>query len=376
MYRPAGYSDSDESDEWCYSHQHSTSEKQFDNVNVGPATKNSILLDSTNNDKEDNIVAVNDTSLSDPELLQSLEKTKKYLRSTLLSHKGGVEIFALDRDYYEFVGERIPYSELKFDSLESLLRAIPSVCTLWSSGGLVMVKGVAGEASQHIQSMVSMQKTTNKGKIRRRWKGKMAARFSYAFSDGSDCDDFDFNENQELSNVKVGCEDSTYFSSIGSTTVSSSPSSTLTSSDLMLAIESGDLVSVLSCLEVLDVNTELPVWGDEHFSPTLLALARVQPGVLKALIERGGVCEGKGLLTLAGGVDQYSDKEKVVECANIVMAMKGEKVDCTQRQGMTPLMLASKGGCEVLVNWLLSKGANINKREGEGWTALMLSVRG
>ena len=32
--------------------------------------------------------------------------------------------------------------------------------------------------------------------------------------------------------------------------------------------------------------------------------------------------------------------------------MEGEKVDCVQRQAMTPLQ-SSRGGCEVLVAWLI-----------------------
>ena len=38
-----------------------------------------------------------------------------------------------------------------------------------------MVSGVAGEASQHIQNMVAMQKTTGKG--RKRGKGKKSVRY-------------------------------------------------------------------------------------------------------------------------------------------------------------------------------------------------------
>ena len=40
-----------------------------------------------------------------------------------------------------------------------------------------MVSGVAGEASQHIQNMVAMQKTTVKGKSRKRGKGKKSGRY-------------------------------------------------------------------------------------------------------------------------------------------------------------------------------------------------------
>ena len=56
--------------------------------------------------------------------------------------------------------------------------------------------------------------------------------------------------------------------------VSSSTPFTLTISDLVLAIEAGDVSSVLSCLSVMEVSTPLAVWGGGHSSPTLLAVAR------------------------------------------------------------------------------------------------------
>jgi len=178
MFRPAGFSDSDESEDGfspsrrCYSSQ----EVQ---ENSRPHQNNIIPWDTLNNNVEDLTVPSmsSDTIVSDPVLGPVLEKTKKYLRSTLLSHKGGVEMYELDNDYYELLGERIPYQKLNFNSLESLLRALPSVCSIWRSGGQVMVRGVAGEASQHIQNMVAMQKTTVKGKSRKRGKGKKGGRF-------------------------------------------------------------------------------------------------------------------------------------------------------------------------------------------------------
>ena len=149
MFRPAGFSDSDESEGGYSSRRHNRNDESSDNSKNGTELRNIIPWDTLNNNIETSSVAVADTILTDPALLPLLEKTKKYLRSTLLSHKGGVEMFALDSDYYELVGERTPYSKLKFNSLERLLRALPSVCELWRSGGQVMVKGVAGEASQH-----------------------------------------------------------------------------------------------------------------------------------------------------------------------------------------------------------------------------------
>ena len=80
------------------------------------------------------------------------------------------------------------------------------------------------------------------------------------------------------------------------------------------------------------------------------------------------------LLALVGGVDQYSDKGEVVECARLVLDMEGEKVDCMQRQGMTPLVLSSIEGCEVLVAWLVEQVADLARRDSKGWTALMFNV--
>ena len=79
------------------------------------------------------------------------------------------------------------------------------------------------------------------------------------------------------------------------------------------------------------------------------------------------------LLALAGGVDQHSDKGEVVECARLVLDMEGEKVDCMQRQGMTPLVLSSREGCEVLVAWLVEQVADLARRDSKGWTALMFT---
>ena len=63
-----------------------------------------------------------------------------------------------------------------------------------------------------------------------------------------------------------------------------------------------------------------------------------------------------------------------MECASLVLSMEGEKLNSVQRQGLTPLMLASRGGCEVLVSWLVDSGADLDMKDSEGWSALMLGV--
>ena len=58
-------------------------------------------------------------------------------------------------------------------------------------------------------------------------------------------------------------------------------------------------------------------------------------------------------------------------CFRLVITI-GEKVERVQRQCMTTVMLANDGGCKVLVE----QGADLDRRDGEGWTALMFSVEG
>ena len=41
---------------------------------------------------------------------------------------------------------------------------------------------------------------------------------------------------------------------------------------------------------------------------------------------------------------------------------------------MTPLRLASREGCEVLVAWLVEQVADLARRDSKGWTALMFSM--
>ena len=50
----------------------------------------------------------------------------------------------------------------------------------------------------------------------------------------------------------------------------------------------------------------------------------------------------------------------------------GGKVERVQRQCMTTVMLAIDEGCKVLVE----QGADLDRMDGEGWTAPMFSVEG
>jgi ankyrin repeat protein len=57
---------------------------------------------------------------------------------------------------------------------------------------------------------------------------------------------------------------------------------------------------------------------------------------------------------------------------NVVVLLldKGAKVNCTSKDGTTPLHLAAQDGCTDVVNILMAKGADVNARDDQGRTPL------
>jgi len=96
--------------------------------------------------------------------LKLLDRVKRNLKPTLISRKGGVSLDELNRDYEELNGERIPYQNLRFQTLEAFLRSIPDVCTLHMKQGLLMVAGVVDESNEHIARMIRCQKSKTRKK--------------------------------------------------------------------------------------------------------------------------------------------------------------------------------------------------------------------
>ena len=94
-----------------------------------------------------------------------LVKTKKYLRSALLSTKGGVPAEQVYRDYRDLVGEGIPYRRLGYETLENFLTSVPDVCKISRKPtGEVVVVAVADESTKHIQDLVNRQTSKNNKK--------------------------------------------------------------------------------------------------------------------------------------------------------------------------------------------------------------------
>ena len=93
-----------------------------------------------------------------------MEKCKKFLRSILLSDKGGlIPIDILVKDFKEGTGDSIPYRSFGFSSLETFLQSMPDVCRIVTRGREVMVEGVATKETKHIKELVQNQKGRGAG---------------------------------------------------------------------------------------------------------------------------------------------------------------------------------------------------------------------
>lgn len=53
------------------------------------------------------------------------ENVKKFIRSLLTSAPVAVQMYQLEKDYKNTIGEPIPYHKLGYNSLEHFLRSIP-----------------------------------------------------------------------------------------------------------------------------------------------------------------------------------------------------------------------------------------------------------
>jgi len=94
--------------------------------------------------------------------MSDLERCKKYLRSSLISIKGGVPLNQICHLYYDTVGENVPFRKFGFSNLESFLYSIPDVCKISRDCGVLTATGVASKATEHIEQMVVQQKSNKK----------------------------------------------------------------------------------------------------------------------------------------------------------------------------------------------------------------------
>lgn len=110
--------------------------------------------------------------------LDITKSTKKLLRSLLESVPRSISVKQLDDDYLKFVGSRIPYREMGHSTLVEFLSTIPDVVSCSRIRGEIMVTYVIDEATQHVASLVSRNKTNKRSRGRSRGMGPRFAGFA------------------------------------------------------------------------------------------------------------------------------------------------------------------------------------------------------
>ncbi|CAF3519690.1 unnamed protein product [Rotaria socialis] len=83
---------------------------------------------------------------------------KAELRSLLISSQQGCDEQQLLRDYNQYNGRRIPYSDMGYSSLLELLISMPDVARIDQFRGTTTIHGVADQNTAHIKKLVMAQK--------------------------------------------------------------------------------------------------------------------------------------------------------------------------------------------------------------------------
>ncbi|XP_050389099.2 tudor domain-containing protein 7 isoform X2 [Patella vulgata] len=94
---------------------------------------------------------------------EKLKRMKSLIRAVLMSSKEGVAAARLLGDYSEFAGEYLPFKEMGFPNVTKFIESIPDVARVRTDmTGEQRFYAVADESTEHIQKMVSKQKTASK----------------------------------------------------------------------------------------------------------------------------------------------------------------------------------------------------------------------
>ncbi|KAL4105205.1 hypothetical protein QTP88_020473 [Uroleucon formosanum] len=83
------------------------------------------------------------------------------LRATITSNKGGVLLNCIESDYYNLIGEHIPYQKLGYKSLLEFLESL-KVFKIKNNGFKKFVHVISDGKTRHLEKMISKQKTKSK----------------------------------------------------------------------------------------------------------------------------------------------------------------------------------------------------------------------
>lgn len=130
------------------------------------------------------------------------------------------------------------------------------------------------------------------------------------------------------------------------------------------------LVACAECVVSGDIPSHGPYRKSARKSATAIPPAQSDPATLPARID-AALQAGSTLEQELFNATLSRDGVRVE-----YLLQRGADVNARDAQGMTPLMVAAREGDPGLINGLLHHGANPDLQDNDGWTAVMHAVRG
>ncbi|XP_025206964.1 tudor domain-containing protein 7B isoform X2 [Melanaphis sacchari] len=90
--------------------------------------------------------------------MNDLDSVLLELNACLISTKSGIPLNQLEHEYFKLNGERIPFKQLGFPSLEALLQSSKKF-NIQNYGGNAIVKAVGNSKTQHLTELIKKQKS-------------------------------------------------------------------------------------------------------------------------------------------------------------------------------------------------------------------------
>ncbi|KAL3872243.1 hypothetical protein ACJMK2_040179 [Sinanodonta woodiana] len=100
------------------------------------------------------------------------DEAKKHVRALLLSSPVPLTVQELEKDYHNFIGERLPYRKMGYSCLEDFFKDINDAVQINWKNGMMTLQAIADETNMHIQKLVSKQKISNTKKYAVLRKGR------------------------------------------------------------------------------------------------------------------------------------------------------------------------------------------------------------
>ncbi|XP_022167500.1 tudor domain-containing protein 7-like isoform X3 [Myzus persicae] len=90
--------------------------------------------------------------------MDDLDSVILNLKACLISTKGGIQLSQIENEYFKVTGERIPFRQLGFSSLETLLQSSGKFI-IKNNGGGAIVQALATSKTQHLTELIKKQKS-------------------------------------------------------------------------------------------------------------------------------------------------------------------------------------------------------------------------